>query len=122
MYAILEHSYIEKDKNGEMQKMLHLNSCIAPIKIAILPLGSTPEFIVVVKKIKRQCVQLNLSSKVDTSGASIGRKYARADEIGIPYALTIDFNTLQDNMVTVRDRDTTQQIRVHLNEAPKDCV
>jgi len=119
MYAILEHSYVEKTKNGDVQRMLHLNPSIAPIKIAILPLGSTPDFVSVVEKIKRQCVQLNLSSKADISGASIGRKYARADEVGVPYALTLDFETLKDNTVTVRDRDTTEQIRLPFDEATK---
>jgi len=116
MYAILEHSYVEKKKNDEVQRMLHLKPSIAPFKVAILPLGSTPQFGSVVEDIRSRCVRLNLATKIDTSGASIGRKYARADEIGVPFAITIDFDTFKDNAVTVRDRDTTQQIRVQLNE------
>lgn len=57
-------------------------------------------------------VTLNISTKVDISGSSIGRKYARADEIGVPFAITIDFDSLTDHSVTVRERDTLQQVRI----------
>jgi len=61
----------------------------------------------------------NLSNKVDSTGQSIGKRYARTDEIGIPYAITIDRQTQEDNTVTLRERDTMLQIRVPLGEVAR---
>jgi glycyl-tRNA synthetase len=117
MYAILEHSYTVREKNGEKQGMLQLTPLIAPVKCALLPIGGTPEFFEITGQLEEQFVLLGLASKVDPSGASIGRKYARADEIGVPFAITVDFASLTNKDVTIRDRDTTEQIRVPISEA-----
>jgi len=61
-------------------------------------------------------VGLNLTPRLDDSGVGIGKKYARADELGVPYDVTIDFQSLEDKTVTVRERDSTQQIRVGLRD------
>lgn len=121
IYAILEHSYAVREKNGEKQGILKLNPIIAPVKVAMLPIGGTPEFHVITDTLEQQLISLNLSSKIDLSGASIGRKYARADEIGVPFGVTIDFDSIKDpaTNVTIRDRDTTQQIRIPLKTVPK---
>lgn len=121
IYAILEHSYAVREKNGEKQGILKLNPIIAPVKVAMLPIGGTPEFYEITEHLEQQFISLSLSSKVDTSGASIGRKYARADEIGVPFGVTIDFDSIKDpeKNVTIRDRDTTTQIRVPLKLVPK---
>lgn len=118
MYAVLEHAYVVKEKDGEQQGILSLSPFIAPVKCAILPLGNGPEFMDMVSSLERELVSLNLASKVDSSGASIGRKYARADEIGVPFSMVIDFESPKQQDVTIRDRDTTSQIRVQTKEAP----
>eukprot|EP00462_Mataza_sp_D1_P018149 CAMPEP_0175140966 /NCGR_PEP_ID=MMETSP0087-20121206/11817_1 /TAXON_ID=136419 /ORGANISM="Unknown Unknown, Strain D1" /LENGTH=941 /DNA_ID=CAMNT_0016424277 /DNA_START=28 /DNA_END=2853 /DNA_ORIENTATION=+ len=117
MYGILEHSYTTRTKNGETQGFLSLSPSIAPVKATILPLGSGQEFDELVSSVEQGFVNLGLSTKTDTSGASIGRKYARSDEIGVPFAITLDFDTPKDNTVTVRDRDSTQQIRLPIKDA-----
>ena len=57
-----------------------------------------------------------MSSKSDSSGNSIGRRYARSDEVGIPFAVTVDFDSVKDNTVTLRERDSTQQVRLSVSE------
>jgi glycyl-tRNA synthetase len=114
--AVLCSSIEEQDLGeGDSRIVLHLNPMIAPIKVAVLPLS---------KKLsdKAQDVYKNLQKKVmcdyDESG-SIGKRYRRQDEIGTPYCITVDFDTLQDNTVTIRDRDTMEQQRVKITELNK---
>jgi len=118
MYAVLEHSYCVRVKAGEEQGILQLAPLIAPVKCAILPLASSPESSALVRALEQGFVKLGMATKVDTSGASIGRKYARADEIGVPFGITIDFESVPNNDCTVRDRDSLNQIRVPVAEAP----
>lgn len=68
---------------------------------------------------RSQLSALGLSYTIDESGATIGRRYARNDELGVPFAVTLDFTTLEDNTVTLRERDTTRQIRLPLNDVPE---
>lgn len=118
MYGILDHSYTVKQKtNGESQAMLALSAAIAPVKCGINPLGNTEQTEELRAWFEKAFVNAGLASKSDTSGASIGRKYARMDEIGVPFCITIDFDYDKDNCVTVRDRDTTTQVRVTKNAA-----
>ena len=65
---------------------------------------------------------MNISHKVDDAGQTIGRRYARTDEIGIPYGITIDFQTVKDQTVTLRDRDSTRQVRVPLQDLPSALI
>lgn len=69
-------------------------------------------------EIKSLLTRAGLSSKVDDSGQTVGKRYARTDECGIPYAFTVDFQTLEDNTVTMRELDTMKQIRLPASEAP----
>jgi len=114
MYAILEHSYRVREKAGEVSKYLALAPCIAPIKCGLIPLKSSEDFLGKVDSIARDLTDLNLTSKTDASGASIGRKYARFDEVGIPFTVVVDLESMTDNQVTIRDRDSTQQVRVDI--------
>lgn len=116
LYAIFDHAYFVREKRGEKQGILRLSSKIAPIKCSILPIGNNNEFKTTVDKVVREFVALNISTKVDLSGSSIGRKYARADEVGVPFAICIDFDTFKDHAVTIRERDSLKQIRVSINE------
>ena len=102
----------EKLEDGDVRTVLHLHPALAPYKVAVLPLS---------KKLseKAEEVYTKLSKKFmcdyDEAG-SIGKRYRREDEIGTPYCVTIDFDTLEDDTVTIRDRDTMEQIRVKIDE------
>ena len=111
--AFLCNSYEEEEiAEGDTRTVLHLHPALAPYKIAVLPLS---------KKLseKAQEVYEKLSSKFmcdyDEAG-SIGKRYRREDEIGTPYCGTVDFDSLEDNSVTIRDRDTMEQIRLPIEE------
>ena len=111
--AVLCEAYDEEEiAEGDVRTVLHLHPAIAPYKIAVLPLS---------KKLSEKADELytKLSKKFmcdyDEAG-SIGKRYRRQDEIGTPYCITVDFDTLEDNTVTIRDRDTMEQIRIKMNE------
>jgi len=114
--AFLIDSYDEEDLGGEVRTVLHLNPKLAPVKVAILPLvnkDGMPEF---AKKIE---AELRTKYKVFYDDkAAIGRRYRRMDEIGTPYAITVDTQTLEDNSVTVRERDSMEQIRIDASKLP----
>ena len=102
----------------EKEILLSLNKKIAPIKIAILPLvKNKPEIVNKAKEVFRTLLP-NFSVQYDEIG-SIGRRYRRQDEIGTPYAITIDFQTLEDETVTIRDRETMKQERAKVSELSK---
>lgn len=116
MYGILDHAYTVKTKaDGSTQALLSLSPPIAPIKCGINPLASNPEMLEMRTWFEQKFIEQGMASKSDTSGASIGRKYARMDEIGVPFCITIDFE--MDTGVTVRDRDSTTQVRVPKEKA-----
>ena len=111
--AFLCNAYDEEEiAEGDTRVVLHLHPALAPYKVAVLPLS---------KKLseKSQEVYSKLSKKFmcdyDEAG-SIGKRYRREDEIGTPYCVTIDFDTLEDESVTIRDRDTMEQVRVKIDE------
>ena len=111
--AVLCEAYDEEEiAEGDVRTVLHLHPAIAPYKIAVLPLS---------KKLSKKADELytKLSKKFmcdyDEAG-SIGKRYRREDEIGTPYCITIDFETENDNSVTIRDRDTMEQVRVKIDE------
>ena len=111
--AVLCESYAEEEiAEGDIRTVLHLNPNLAPYKVAVLPLS---------KKLNEKATEIyeNLSKyfmcDYDEAG-SIGKRYRREDEIGTPYCITIDFETLEDNMVTIRDRDSMEQVRVEIGK------
>lgn len=85
---------------------------IAPVKCSVLPLSSKPELLQKVTQVTQELRKRELSFRVDDSSGSIGRRYARTDEIAIPFGITIDFETLKSETVTLRERDTTLQVRL----------
>ena len=101
----------EKISEDDTRIVLHLHPAIAPFKVAVLPLS---------KKLSEKAIEIyqELSKEFmcdyDEAG-SIGKRYRREDEIGTPYCITVDFDTLEDNMVTIRDRDTMEQIRIKID-------
>jgi glycyl-tRNA synthetase len=114
MAALLLAAYDEDTVGGESRTVLRLHPRLAPYKVAVLPLSKKEELIGPARDVLRQLQPSYLCEYDDTQ--SIGRRYRRQDEIGTPLAVTIDFDTLDDNAVTVRDRDTTEQVRVKIDE------
>jgi glycyl-tRNA synthetase len=115
LYCLLEHNYHEGKKKGEEYRILKFNPLIAPIKVGVLPLISDKKLIKIANEIDRDLRDTGIETYYD-DGGSIGRRYARMDEIGTPFCITVDHDTLKDNTVTIRDRDTTKQIRKKLDE------
>jgi glycyl-tRNA synthetase len=112
MLAFLADAYDEDEIEGELRTVLRLHPRIAPIKVAVLPLvrkDGQPELAREVYQALRERMQ----AEYDEGGA-IGRRYRRQDEIGTPFCVTVDFDSLEDDAVTVRDRDSMQQERIPL--------
>ncbi|HEC75705.1 MAG TPA: glycine--tRNA ligase [Thermoplasmatales archaeon] len=114
-YFILEHNYKEIEKEGEKYSILSLPANISPIKAGVFPLVSKDGLPEIARKIEEDLRKNGIMSFYDESG-SIGRRYARMDEIGTPFCITVDYQTKKDNTVTIRFRDTTEQIRVEIDE------
>ena len=111
--AFLCNAYEEQEiAEGDVRTVLHLHPALAPYKVAVLPLS---------KKLSEKAEEVyaklskNFMCDYDEAG-SIGKRYRREDEIGTPYCVTIDFDTLEDECVTIRDRDTMEQVRVKIDE------
>ncbi|MEF8848709.1 MAG: glycine--tRNA ligase [Candidatus Thermoplasmatota archaeon] len=114
-YCLLEHSYHETTKEGEEYHLLKFKPEIAPIKAGVFPLIKDEGLIEIAKKIDKNLRNNKINTAYDESG-SIGRRYARMDEIGTPYCITVDHTTLEDDTVTIRDRDTTRQERIKIKD------
>ncbi len=111
-YAILEHSYYEREDSK--YKVLRFNPIIAPVKAGVFPLMSKDGLDVLAKQVLSFLREKGVNAYYDESG-SIGRRYARADEIGTPFCVTVDYQTKEDSTVTVRERDSTEQVRVKIS-------
>ena len=111
--AFLCNSYDEEEVgDGDIRTVLHLHPALAPYKVAVLPLSKKLS-----EKAEEVYAKLSKTYMCDYDEAgSIGKRYRREDEIGTPYCITIDFDTLEDNCVTVRDRDTMEQVRIKIDE------
>src|SRR3712207_2948004 len=114
--AFLVDAYDEEElENNDVRTVLHLHPALAPFKAAILPLS---------KKLSDKANEVysmlakKFNVEYDETG-SIGKRYRRQDEIGTPYCITVDFETLEDNQVTVRDRDTMDQVRINIDDLTK---
>jgi glycyl-tRNA synthetase len=115
LFAFLIDAFTEEDAptaSGKVERrtVLRLDKRLAPVKVAVLPLSKHADLVPVAEKVAAE-VRSRLVSDLDVTG-SIGRRYRRQDEVGTPYCVTVDFDTLSDNQVTVRDRDTMDQERV----------
>ena len=116
--AFLVDAYTEEEAmsaQGKMEKrtVLKLDKRLAPIKVAVLPLSKHADLVPVAEKVAAE-VRPHLVTDVDVTQA-IGRRYRRQDEVGTPFCVTVDFDTLNDEQVTVRDRDTMEQERIPIN-------
>ncbi len=121
IYSVLEHSYFEEEA-GDVEEeeegkriVLHLRPEVAPVQAAVLPLLTRDELIKPAKEIVKKLRSKGILVDYDDSG-TIGRRYRRNDEIGTPYSITVDYQTLEDNTVTIRDRDTMKQVRANISD------
>ena len=111
--AFLCDAYDEEElESGDVRNVLHLHPALAPFKAAVLPLQKK-----LGDKAREVYAMLSKRFRIDYDDAgAIGRRYRRQDEIGTPLCITVDFDTLEDDTVTVRDRDSMQQIRLCIDE------
>ena len=109
-FAFLIDAYHEEEVRGEKRTVLRLDPRLAPIKVAVLPLSKKDDLVSATGEVA-DSIRSRWQIEVDVT-QSIGRRYRRQDEIGTPYCVTVDFDTLEDGAVTVRDRDTMAQDRI----------
>ena len=115
--ALLIDAYREEIVEGETRVVLRLQPSLTPMKAAILPLSRNERLTPLAKKVYAQLCPSFMTCYDDSQ--SIGRRYRRQDEIGTPFCITIDFESLEDNQVTIRERDSLAQIRVPIGELEK---
>jgi glycyl-tRNA synthetase len=114
LIAFLLSAYHEDAIEGEVRTVLRLDWRLAPHQVAVLPLSKKPELEGVSREVL-DILQPHFMCDYDVT-QSIGRRYRRQDEVGTPFCITVDFDTLEDRAVTVRDRDTTEQVRVKIDD------
>lgn len=110
LYCLLEHCFYWRPED-EQRLVLRLNPLVAPIKATVFPLMVDDRFMGPVHKIAQELTSAGIYNKVDATGVSIGKRYARTDELGVPFAVTVDHRTTEDGTVTLRERDSTTQVR-----------
>mmetsp|Transcript_21406 Transcript_21406/g.46488 ORF Transcript_21406/g.46488 Transcript_21406/m.46488 type:complete len:577 (+) Transcript_21406:142-1872(+) len=114
--ALICSAYAEDEINGEKRNYLSFHPSIAPVKVSVLPLVKNKEPLVKAARGLFEKLQRRWNCSWDQTGA-IGRRYRRADEVGTPFCVTVDFETIEDDgAVTIRDRDTTEQVRIPMDE------
>ena len=115
-YSLLEHSYFEEEEKAEEEEeegkriVLRLPPEVAPVQAAVLPLLTRDELINPANEIVKALRKAGILVTFDDAG-TVGRRYRRNDEIGTPFSITVDYQTLEDGTVTIRDRDTMKQVR-----------
>jgi glycyl-tRNA synthetase len=110
----IRDAYTEEEVNGESRVVLKLDPRLSPVKVAVLPLSKKPDLVETTNRVA-DSIRGNWQIEVDVT-QSIGRRYRRQDEIGTPFCVTVDFDSLDDGQVTVRDRDTMQQDRISIDD------
>ncbi|KAL9579418.1 MAG: hypothetical protein Q9203_006705 [Teloschistes exilis] len=110
LYSLLEHVYWSREGADE-RGVLSFPPPIAPTKVLLVPLSNHPDFKPLISRMSQKLRRLGISNRVDDSSATIGKRYSRNDELGTPLGITVDFQSLKDNTFTLRDRDSTKQVR-----------
>ena len=117
LMAVLSSAYREDEQNGEKRVYLALPEHLAPVKFAVSPLlKNKPELVEKAREVYASLAKANPGRVMWDDNGNIGKRYRRQDEIGTPHCVVIDFQTLEDDTVTVRERDTTEQRRVKVEE------
>ncbi|KAA8643137.1 hypothetical protein EYZ11_007895 [Aspergillus tanneri] len=114
-YSMIEHIYWSREAD-EARGVLSFPPLIAPTKVLVVPLSSHASFRPLTQRLMTTLRRMGVSNRVDDSSASIGKRYARNDELGTPFGITVDFQSVNDNTFTLRDRDSTKQVRASEEE------
>jgi len=114
MAAFLLAAYDEEEVNDETRTVLRLHPRLAPYKVAVLPLSKKGTLMPLAHEVRKTLSDRYMVDYDETQ--AIGRRYRRQDEIGTPLCVTVDFDSLDDGAVTIRDRDTMDQVRVPIDE------
>jgi glycyl-tRNA synthetase len=115
LYSLLEQSFWCREGTDGTRLVLSLKPHVAPLQCAIFPLLQQDEFLKSVNVVADQLRKSRISHRVDvTGGAKIGKRYTRFDELGVPFGVTVDHKTLEEGTITIRERDSTEQVRVPL--------
>jgi glycyl-tRNA synthetase len=120
-YAVLEQAYDEDIADGEARTVMHLSPNVAPIQVAVFPLMTRDDLDTIAREITHAFHKKGILAEYDDSGA-IGRRYRRQDEIGTPFAVTVDYETKENSTVTLRDRDSMKQVRIPITKLPETIV
>ncbi|PLN75105.1 glycyl-tRNA synthetase [Aspergillus taichungensis] len=115
LYSLMEHAYWSRE-GDEARGVLSFPPVIAPTKVLIVPLSSHASFRPLLQRLMTKLRRMGVSNRVDDSSASIGKRYSRNDELGTPFGVTVDFQSVKDNSFTLRDRDSTKQVRASEDE------
>ncbi len=113
--AVISDAYNEEEVNGEIRVVLKFHPRLAPVKVAVLPLSKKEEITKFAEPLAAKLRKLYRTDYDETQ--SIGKRYRRQDEIGTPYCITVDFDTANDNKVTIRERDSMKQERIAIDQA-----
>jgi len=116
-YAVLEQAYDEDTADGEIRTVLRLPPSVAPVQVAVFPLMTRDGLDTIALEITTTLRKNGVLAEYDDSGA-IGRRYRRQDEIGTPFAVTVDYDSKEDQTVTIRDRDSMKQVRIAIGSVP----
>jgi glycyl-tRNA synthetase len=111
MITCLLDGYDEEEVRGETRVVLRLHRDVAPVQVAVMPLSKKEDLIGPAREVQRM-LQTAYRVEYDQTGGNIGRRYRRQDEIGTPFCVTVDFDTLEDRAVTIRERDSMEQERI----------
>ena len=114
LFTLMLDAYDEEEVKGEKRVVLRFHPNVAPIQVAVLPLSKNEELLPMSREVE-ELLRPHFRIEYDETQA-IGRRYRRHDEIGTPFAVTVDFDTLDDHAVTIRERDTMAQERVPVAE------
>jgi glycyl-tRNA synthetase len=117
LLAFIIDAYDEEDVRGEVRVVLHFHLDLAPIKVAVLPLSRNEQLVPLAREVYSELRGHFMTHYDDAQG--IGRRYRRQDEIGTPFCVTVDFDSLEDKMVTIRERDSMDQIRMPIDGLEK---
>jgi len=111
LITLLLDAYDEEDVRGETRVLLRFHRDVAPVQVAVMPLSKKEELIAPAREVMG-LLKPWYRTEYDQTGGNIGRRYRRQDEIGTPFCITVDFDTLNDRAVTIRERDSMEQERV----------
>lgn len=115
LYSLMEHVYWSRE-GDEARGVLSFPPIVAPTKVLLVPLSNHPDLRKFINGLSAKLRKAGVANKTDDSSASIGKRYSRNDELGTPLGITIDFQTVKDSTVTLRDRDSTKQVRASQDE------